>query len=201
MTNSRGFKAAFLCFGIFLRNDAFTQAANDIFLPRESRNYSESYSNIVAQAVKSGECYPAQLDQLGNWGGVAHGFQLSIRASTNVFIAGHPIQVAVILRNTTTNALPINDFSGRENIFFMEDGTGRVFHELFNPGGGGGINYLPAKQQIRHEYDLSSRFWLEPGMFKIRAQQTVFELPITNRANCVCDLRSAALSITIITNK
>ena len=48
------------------------------------------------------ECLPAELDPGGHWGPISDGAQLSARLTTNVFAAGQPITLSLILRNTTT---------------------------------------------------------------------------------------------------
>lgn len=154
-----------------------SQDTNVSFLPE---NYGfEPYQQVVEKAIKAGECRPAEQDPDGHWGRVNYGFQMSIRSQTNVFTASNPIPVAVILRNVSTNTL-IRFYadSGREVYFTIEDGNGHIqrTHDPAGYSSVGGRDFR-ARYQIKHEYDLNYEFHLSAGVYKVRADQLIFEQP------------------------
>lgn len=90
---------------------ATAAATNALFLPVDAKPFGSLAANAEynareqTNAIRSGECKPADQDPEGHWGKVVNGFQLSIRSATNAFVRGHPATVTVLLRNSTTNAL------------------------------------------------------------------------------------------------
>jgi hypothetical protein len=171
-----------------LVNTACSQDTNNIYLPEENGQSlyqaeganSELNKHAREAAIRAGECRPAELDPDGHWGALIGGLQLSIRANTNCFVAGSPILVAVIIRNTTTNTLSrFNADDGGESIFTIEDESGQKVKRFATPGYSN-VNFvkIDAKRQVKHEYDLNSQFHLETGIYRIQVSQgAIIQMP------------------------
>jgi hypothetical protein len=190
---------------------AHCQSTNDGFLLIGSgwRYGADERFNLpddqIQEAVKSGECRPAEQDPQGNWGETTGGFRLSIRlhSSTNVFAVGESISTVVTMRNVTTNILSTYYVTrGMETVFTFEDETGRKITLSSpmgtNPGVSGyGFSDIPEKHQVRFEYELKDWIAYKPGVYRIRAEQRGFQ-HIGNKVSNLTNIMSGDLTIRII---
>jgi hypothetical protein len=115
---------ASVCFSLFCRVlDA--QVDETIKKPSEFTSYitipesgyprfQKGLPSIWPPSLPSGapEEQPSDRDPLGHWGAVADGWQLSIRLSTNRFLAREPVVAYAILRNVSTGPKPLHLFRG-----------------------------------------------------------------------------------------
>lgn len=175
--------------------------ANKIFNAQRSNEVKSNailYAQLRQAAIKSRECLPAELDPNGHWGPITSGFQLSIRSSTNVFVVGKPIPVAVILRNTTTNVLSRLDMSGNEASFCIVDESGHVRRTVYP--GSSGIRFvsLAARRQVKHEYDLKEKFHLPIGGYSVQVSQIVMFKQLDKEI--VTNVYSGTLAIKVLAN-
>jgi len=191
-------------------NCTSAQDTNNAFWPQESgrelwqteKEAEELNAQARSAAFSSGECRPAESDPEGHWGPIVYGLTLSIRSKTNVFLAGSPLPIAVIIRNTTTNTTSVFGFSkGAETSFSLEDESGRILH----PNAGGiscyGFKALSGKRQIKYEYDMFHLIHLQAGVYKIYAEQPVAQfLPNTQKIIGHTNLCSGTLTFRIVSN-
>ena len=84
--------------------------AHDILPGRPARARQLEAHEVQVETERArnlSECLPAELDPGGHCGPISDGAQLSARLTTNVFAAGQPITLSLILRNTTTNRIAL----------------------------------------------------------------------------------------------
>jgi len=209
---------------------ARAEDSNQLFLPQKEflvgntpwKHTSGTKYNILEvkevskEALQSEEFRPAALDPEAHWGPVIYGLQLSIRAETNVFVAGEPIPVSAIIRNTTTNDLRVLSVSrGQEVDFYIQPTSeqdsppcfsGRpIFHSdqpiaPDSPRQMGisvyGFIPLKARHQIRYEFNLAFGVPKEPGVYELQGEQQIFEfLPNTERTAARTNLTSGVFTI------
>lgn len=121
------------------------------------------------------ECRPAELDPAGHWGPVCAGLQLSARVPTNVFTAGQPIDVTVILRNTTTNRIDVP----ASGLFMFDFTMLNPNNEPLRPNralwlyySGPGSTTVPGRRQIKGQVRLGRIFDLgTPGKYTLYAKR------------------------------
>jgi hypothetical protein len=199
---------------LVLAANIHAQTTDDMFYAEEpeANNYpnlfgitrEEHDERLRKEAIKAGECRPAELDTEGHWGQVVAGYQSSIRSKTNVFVVGNSIQLSTIFRNTTTNTLALlNATKGMESNFVVEDEAGHIVacdYHKFAPGGSlYGFRPFAPRHQVKIEYDLNTQFSLKPGTYKIRSERRVFGPSATNNViTNYADLSSGVLVIKVV---
>jgi hypothetical protein len=146
---------------LILTASLFGAETNITYLPMESVVHvgrgaaSRTYEEMMRGATNS-ECRPAELDPQGNWGQISAGLQLSVRLSTNRFVAGQPIDLTVILRNTTTNGLTLLG-SGQATVkLTVSDEHDAPLWSTPPPIAlsGPGSMLLPGRRQVKYHFDL-----------------------------------------------
>jgi hypothetical protein len=155
---------------------------NVIYLPVERRAaMGESaklrqLEELTKRAQGLPECRPAELDPAGHWGPVSGGLQLSARVFTNVFTAGKPINLILILRNTATNgvALPGTGLIMFDLLVFNQynEPLTRTNRAILGCYSGPAETGLPGRRQIKYEVNLGGIFDLNtPGKYTVYAKR------------------------------
>jgi len=68
-------------------------------------NGKSHHADLLVAARKTHESLPANDFPEGNWGGVEHGLQLSLRFTKSNYTNGESIAATLLLRNTTTSSM------------------------------------------------------------------------------------------------
>jgi hypothetical protein len=140
------------------------------------------------------DCRPADQDPGGHWGPVVNGFQLSIRAETNVVFEGGPIVVDAIFRNVTTNTMKriagqagmINNVQVHFTIENEAQEVARGIADLIHPAHFV-FGDFPGGTEVKSRYDLANyplsppRVFGKAGIYKIHVEEVAFEQMPTNR--------------------
>jgi hypothetical protein len=184
------------------------QNTNDVFLPEHvqpvlynTRKEADAIdAKAFVDAIASGECRPAELDPEGHWGTNVYGFQLGIRCQTNIFRAGEPAPIAIIIRNTTTNGMRVFSISkGGETGFLVEDEFGNSVQPFVGGVSIYGFKDLSAKHQIKYDHDLLRLIPPRVGTYKIRALQPVAQfMPDMKTIVALTNIYSGVLTVKII---
>lgn len=126
-----------------LSNTLFITYANNIYLQTSKEAAPYISPEVIEQARKSPESWPAKDFPEGNWGELTNEIQLSLRFAKASYTNGEPIDAIVLVRNTT------NHF---------------IYFEFSNQSGIGCINYLawtgsnqPVQAQPVHQLVMFSR--------------------------------------------
>jgi hypothetical protein len=188
--------------------DGQTVFTNNVFSPQEmiaspERSIKQTGEMNVSnqlEAIKQGECLPAEQDLSGHWGEACDGFQFSLRAVTNTFVEGEPIAVSVTVRNITETNLSILTFSpGLDTEFHVQDQSGNwkqipsVAGSVYNP------ELLSARHQIKFEHNLADRLLFPPGIYKIYAERMVFNIaPASGKWTNMTNISSGVLEIKVV---
>jgi|SRR5579859_2200000 len=198
-----------VCFVLSCASGVLGQVSSNAYMP-EMPNSPYQYSSDEIKrandaAIKAGECLPAEIDTNGNWGPVVNGLQLSIRCQTNVFKVGDSMPLSVIIRNVSTNPIPVARWSsGIEMHMTIEDESGTVKDYPNFSGSFSGYQPLAAMHQIKYDYNLKLFFESEPledkrtGVFKIQAIPQGFIDQSTWRIVYNTNYHSAYLTITVL---
>ncbi len=138
--------------------------------------FQKGLPNIRPPALPAGalEEQTSDGDPLGHWSSSVEGWQMSVRLTTNRFMAGDSIVAFVILRNDSTKSNPLHLYRGVHTPlcnFELWDRADKQCEPpklLLSTSGAGG-RMVPAKTQYRtwvcldKVYDLS-----EPGRYRVR---------------------------------
>lgn len=170
------------------------QGTNIMYFPEERYPFCQDKTDVDYNkqaretAIQAGECLPAELDPQGHWGEIVGGFQLSIRSATNVFIVGKPVPITVILRNTSTNVLPVIPPVSVGFVVVEDEAGKKIPDNNLDAGGSGGsaeIEGVTAKHELIDQFDLQERLALaKAGVYRIYLKQPIC-LPATNFAKSV----------------
>jgi hypothetical protein len=167
---------------------ALASDTNILYLPLDLRDHigdaavAAAYEQQLEAARHSPECRSAELDPEGHWGGIAAGLQLGVRLSTNTFRSGEPIDMVIILRNTTTNVIKV-PFVGMDSmdlfVLKAKDPLSATNRSLWLSHSGGRPIALPPRNQTKYwPYRLTDIFDLSaPGAYHILAKCRKFKGP------------------------
>ena len=160
------------------------EATNELYMTEDIQimyrgNAGEIHQDaILAAAKKAREALSAKDFPEGNWGGVEHGLQLSLRLARPDFTNGEPIFATLLLRNTTTSNMnsfmypPYTEFCDGPADFNIASASGEVppSHAPLIPGVMPGLHDAP-NSKVQHKIleHVDSGYHLTNGAYTIQA--------------------------------
>lgn len=153
-------------------------------------NSPRKFATINTTKVTAAEGKPAKKDAAGNWGEIVNGVQLSLRFTNQTFKVGEPVVAAVLWRNRSSD--PIVFSSSEDELhtfdFIIKDRRGKVLqprdkreHSPFSPRSGSSKGRaVDPGSQLKFEADLTKRFTVKPGKYRI-----MVNFPVRNATGTV----------------
>jgi hypothetical protein len=183
---------------------------NVFFITDDGQIFIQTMTNIyinpelIAAAKTNRESWPAKEFPEGNWGELKEGGQISLRFDKQVYTNQEPINVVILVRNTTNHVIffyNANDVAPGEINFLAYDQSKQLIPQkqrylgLRQPSAGG-VNIVRPGLQRKYVDTLNRTYDLTNGNYFVEASITLRPMTGTNTSSSV-EVKSEKVPITI----